>query len=133
MAVGIIVGTAFTAIVTSLVADVITPLIGIIMGGIDFTELSVTFKSFIFPEHNVVLNYGNFIQSIVRFFIIAVCVFFMVKAMNAFRRKRPAEEPKEPKIDEKIALLTEIRDLLKERNGDEVIPHSDPSENKSSD
>ncbi|MCL2755326.1 MAG: large-conductance mechanosensitive channel protein MscL [Oscillospiraceae bacterium] len=121
MAVGIIVGTSFTAIVNSMVADIITPLLGLLIGGIDFTELSLTIDSPIFEDFSITLAYGNFIQSIVRFTIIAVCVFFLVKLLNTFRRlatlrqnsdsgDEAEEEP--PKPDEQIVLLTEIRDLL---------------------
>jgi large conductance mechanosensitive channel len=118
MAVGIIIGTAFTAIVNSLVGDIVTPLIGLIIGGIDFSELSLTIKSFIFADYSVTLAYGNFIQSVVKFFIIAVCVFFIVKALNTFRRKKPPEpNPKVPSHEEKqLLLLEEIRDLLKLQN-----------------
>lgn len=110
MAVGIIVGTAFTAIVTSLVGDVITPLIGLLIGGIDFSQLSVKVTSPWFPDYTVTLAYGKFLQSVLSFFIIAICVFFMVKALNIFKRKK---EPEAPKPDEKLLVLKEIRDLLK--------------------
>jgi large conductance mechanosensitive channel len=110
MAVGIIVGTAFTAIVSSLVGDVITPLIGLLIGGIDFSQLSVKVTSPLFPDYTVTLAYGKFLQSVLSFFIIAICVFFMVKALNVFKRKK--EEP-EKKPDPQVVLLTEIRDLLK--------------------
>jgi large conductance mechanosensitive channel len=109
MAVGIVVGTAFTAIVRSLADDVITPLIGLLMGGIDLTELSITINSLFFTDYSVTINYGNFFQSVVSFFIIAVCVFFMVKALNTFRRKKL---PELPKPEAQVILLTEIRDLL---------------------
>lgn len=133
LAVGIIIGAAFTAIVSSLVNDIITPLIGMIIGGIDFTALSVTLPS-LFPDHQAVLNYGNFIQAVINFFIIALCVFMIIKAMNVLKVKTEQElnklknmkdeekKEEEAKEEEKpdpqaiqLELLTEIRDLLKEK------------------
>ena len=113
MAVGIIVGTAFTAIINSLVNDIVTPLFGLFIGGIDFSTLSFTVNSFIFPEHSVTVAYGEFLQALFSFFVIAICVFFMVKMINAFRRKKTPEQPAPAKPEEHIVLLTEIRDLLK--------------------
>ena len=109
MAVGIIVGSAFTAIVTSLNQDIITPLLGLILGQIDFAGLSVTVGS-------ATITYGNFIQAIITFFITALCLFVVLKAMNTFTAKLKAEEEAKeeaapPAAD--IQLLTEIRDLLK--------------------
>jgi len=112
MAVGIIVGTAFTAIVNSLVNDIVTPLLGIFMGGIDFSTLSLTIHSFLFEDYSVTIAYGLFMQAVVSFLIIAVCVFFIIKMLNAFRRKKPPK-PDPPKPEEHILLLSEIRDLLK--------------------
>jgi large conductance mechanosensitive channel len=109
LAVGIIIGAAFTAIVSSLVDDLIMPIIGIITGGINFTGLSVTVGE-------AALTYGNFIQAILNFLIIAFAVFWMVKAVNRFRKQEEKpEEPAAPTTEEK--LLTEIRDLLKARQG----------------
>lgn len=109
MAVGIIVGTAFTAIVNSLVKDMIMPFIGLITGGIDFTSLSLTIG-------DASIAYGNFIQAIISFLIIAFVVFCMIKFIGLIQRKKkeePAEEtaPEEP--SEEILLLREIRDSLK--------------------
>ncbi len=113
LAVGIIIGSAFTSIVNSLVNDVIMPVVGIIIGGIDFTSLEWVISPATETAGAVTLKYGNFIQSIVNFFIIAVAVFMMVKALNAFRKKKQQEPqaPKEPSED--IVLLREIRDLMK--------------------
>ncbi len=110
MAVGIIVGTAFTAIVNSLVKDVIMPFIGLITGGIDFTSLSLTIG-------DASITYGNFIQSVISFLIIAFVVFCMIKLITLMQRKKkeekPVEEAKPEEPSEEILLLREIRDSLK--------------------
>ncbi len=114
MAVGIIVGSAFTAIVTSLVNDLIMPLVGMLTGGVNIANLAVKVGT-------AELKYGSFLQAVINFLIIAFVVFSMVKAMNAARSKaealvgkKKAEEEKaeEEKPDPQIVLLTEIRDLL---------------------
>lgn len=108
MAVGIIIGSAFTAIVTSLVNDIIMPLIATLTGAITFTQLFVT-------VNNTIIPYGNFIQNVVNFLLTAFAVFIMVKAINSFHRKQeeePAPEP-EPEPSEEVLLLREIRDSLK--------------------
>ena len=110
LAVGIIIGLAFGKIVSSLVADIIMPPIGAIIGGINFTELKLTIKTF--AEDPVTINYGNFIQTLIDFLIIAFAIFLIVKAMNRFKKKEEAKPvPDESPAD--IQLLTEIRDLLK--------------------
>lgn len=110
MAVGIIIGGAFTAIVNSLVGDVITPFLGVITGGIDFTGISITVG-----EANIMI--GNFIQAIITFLLTALVIFSIMKMFNSLKRKEeeaPAPAPEEPApIPEDIALLMEIRDLLK--------------------
>jgi len=109
MAVGIIIGGAFTAIVGSLVADIITPIIGMVMGGVDFSSLAVTVGS-------ASITYGNFIQAIINFLIVAWVVFMIVKAMNKMKRKeeeKPAEPEAPAEPPEDIVLLREIRDSLK--------------------
>ena len=109
MAVGIIIGGAFTAIVGSLVADIITPIIGMILGGVNFSELAVTVGS-------AQLTYGNFIQAIINFLIIAWVVFMIVKSMNKMKKKeeeKPAEPEAPAEPPEDIVLLREIRDSLK--------------------
>ena len=88
LAVGVIVGGAFSKIVSSLVNDVMMPLIGIIIGGIDFTNLSITFK-------NATIYYGTFIQNIIDFLIIAACIFMFVKFMNKLTSYKKEEKPKE--------------------------------------
>ncbi|MBQ1502353.1 MAG: large-conductance mechanosensitive channel protein MscL [Firmicutes bacterium] len=118
MAVGIIIGTAFTAIVTSLVNDVVMPLIGWIFGGVDFSELKYVITPAVGDVPEAALYYGNFIQSIVNFLLIALVIFLMIKAINKFHKKHD-EEPEaeaEPEPSEEAVLLTEIRDLLKKDN-----------------
>lgn len=115
MAVGIIVGAAFGKIVSSFVGDVIMPPIGVLLGGVDFTDLAVTIKAAAGDAPAVVLSYGKFIQTIVDFLIIAFAIFVAVKAINSLKRKEQ-EAPKAPAAPPAdIVLLTEIRDLMKER------------------
>ncbi len=102
MAVGIIIGGAFTAIVKSLVEDIFTPLLGLILGQVNFKGLSI-------KVGDAQVMYGLFIEAIVTFLLTAFCVFLLIKTINRFRKKKE-EEPDEP--DPQIVLLTEIRDLL---------------------
>ncbi len=118
MAVGIIVGSAFTRIVNSLVQDLVTPLIGYLIKGINFTQIMYTFPDTIGTEAEVSLRYGAFAQTVIDFLLISLVVFLMVKLLNRLRRKKEAEKPvppPEPKHSDEAVLLTEIRDLLKER------------------
>jgi large conductance mechanosensitive channel len=110
LAVGIIIGAAFTSIVNSLVNDLIMPIIGMATGGVDFTRLSVIVG-------DAALTYGNFIQAVFNFLIIAFAVFWLVQAVNRFRKQEEekAADPAAPTTEER--LLTEIRDLLKAREG----------------
>ncbi len=112
MAVGIIIGAAFGKIVSSFVADVIMPPIGLLLGGVDFTDLAIVLKEAAGKEPAVVLSYGKFIQTMVDFAIVAFAIFLMVKAINSLKKKEE-EAPAEPSKQE--VLLTEIRDLLKEK------------------
>lgn len=108
MAVGVIIGGAFSKIVSSLVNDVMMPLIGIIIGGHDFTNLSI-------KVGNAKIMYGSFLQNIVDFLIVAFCLFTVIKIINRFKKKQEKNENKE-KIktpSEEVILLSEIRDLLK--------------------
>jgi len=115
MAVGIIIGAAFGKIISSLVADVFMPPIGVLIGGVDFTKLAFTLKEAAGNAPAVTLNYGNFIQAMVDFTIIAFVIFMAVKFINSLKKKEAAAPaaPTEPSREE--LLLTEIRDLLKER------------------
>lgn len=115
LAVGIIVGSAFTAIVTSLVNDIIMPIIGMIFGGIDFTYLKYVITPAVGDTAEAAIYYGSFIQSIVNFLLVAFAIFMMIKAINKFHRKEEVEEEKEEVPEEpaeEILLLREIRDLL---------------------
>ena len=91
MAVGIVIGAAFGAVVTSLVADIITPPIGMLLGGVDFTQLAITLKEATMDKEAVTINYGNFLQSIIDFLIIAWAIFLVVKGMNRLTRKEEAK------------------------------------------
>ncbi len=109
LAVGVVIGGAFSTIVTSLVNDIIMPLIGIVIGGYDFTSLSI-------KVGDSVIKYGSFLQNIINFLIIAFCIFMVVKIMNKFLDKYKKEEKKEaPKKSEEVVLLEEIRNLLKKK------------------
>ena len=115
MAVGVIIGAAFGKIVSSLVADVIMPPVGAMLGGMDFASLSITIKQAVADKPAVLLNYGKFIQTIIDFLIIAFTIFMAVKAMNKAKsvfEKEKAEEAA-PAKDETLETLKEIRDLLK--------------------
>ena len=113
MAVGIIIGGAFGKIVSSLVADVIMPPIGILLGGVDFTDLSITLKGASGEAKAVTLNYGNFVQTSIDFLIVAFAIFIMVKAINKLKRKEEEAPSKPPAPTKEGVLLGEIRDLLK--------------------
>ncbi|CGG46836.1 Putative large conductance mechanosensitive channel [Streptococcus pneumoniae] len=111
LAVGVVIGAAFGKIVSSLVKDIITPLLGMVLGGVDFTDLKITFgKSSIM--------YGNFIQTIFDFLIIAASIFMFVKVFNKLTSKKEEEEKEEeiPEPTKEEVLLGEIRDLLKQQN-----------------
>lgn len=115
MAVGIIIGAAFGKIVSSFVGDVIMPPIGVLVGGVDFTNLAIVLKEATPATPAVVLSYGKFIQTVIDFTIIAFAIFIAIKGINSLKRKEEAapEAPHAPSKEE--TLLTEIRDLLKEQ------------------
>lgn len=114
MAVGVIIGAAFGKIVSSLVDDVLMPLVGMVTGNVDFTGLVFQIGE---GEDAAVLKYGNFIQNTVDFIIVAFCIFLMLKGINKLNRKKekPAPEPEAPKGPTQEELLAEIRDLLKQK------------------
>ena len=122
MAVGVIIGGAFGMIVTSLVNDVLMPVISTLTGGIDFTNLFVTlgdgdFRTLAAAQEAgaAVLAYGQFIQNVIDFIILAFCIFLMIKGMNKLNRKKEEPAPEEPKGPTQEELLAEIRDLLKKQ------------------
>ena len=113
MAVGVIIGGAFGKIVTSMVNDIIMPVIGIITGKIDVSSLKFTIPSSVAGAEPVIVKYGQFLQNIINFLIICVCVFFIVKVINKLMKKEEAVKPAPKPTPEEI-LLKEIRDILKE-------------------
>lgn len=123
MAVGVIIGGAFGKIVSSVVGDLIMPAVGCLVGGMNFTDLKLTLKNAVMDGDTVVtpavtLNYGNFIQVTIDFLIIAFSIFLLIKAINTLSRKKkeePAAPPAPPAPSKEEVLLTEIRDLLKEK------------------
>jgi len=115
MAVGIIIGAAFGKIVSSFVNDVIMPPIGLLVGGIDFSELALTLKAATDTAPAVILKYGVFINTIIDFIIIAWAIFMVIKAMNSLKKKEEEKPASPPAPSEDVVLLTEIRDLLKKK------------------
>jgi len=126
MAVGIIIGVAFGKIVSSLVNDVIMPPIGMLLGGVNFTDLKIVIKDAVpaavdaagnaIPEvAAVTLNYGNFVQVVIDFLIIAFVIFLMIQAMNKLNKKEEPQPAPPPPPSKEEGLLTEIRDLLKNK------------------
>ena len=112
LAVGVVIGGAFGKIVSSVVADMIMPPIGVLMGGVNFTNLKMVLKEGVGEIPAVTLNYGNFIQSGVDFLIVAMAIFLMIKALNSMKKAEAAAPPPPPATE---VLLGEIRDLLKQR------------------
>ncbi len=120
LAVGVVIGAAFGRIVTSLVDDVIMPPIGYVTGGVDFSNLK-----YVLQEANeaaglteVSISYGNFVNSIIQFLIVAFCIFLVIKGINSLNREKPAEEAEEaapPAPTNEEVLLSEIRDLLRSK------------------
>jgi large conductance mechanosensitive channel len=116
MAVGIVIGAAFGKIISSLVADVVMPPIGILVGGVDFTKLAITLKEKVGDVPAVTLNYGSFIQTVVDFTIIAFAIFMVIKLINKLKKQEKAAPAPPPEPTKEELLLTEIRDLLKAKN-----------------
>ncbi len=114
MAVGIVIGGAFGKIVSSFVADVLMPPIGLLLGNVDFSDLAVTLQAAADGAQEVTLRYGIFVQTVIDFLIIAFAIFMVVKAMNSIKKKEeeaPPPAPPEPSKEE--VLLTEIRDAIR--------------------
>jgi large conductance mechanosensitive channel len=116
MAVGIIIGAAFGKIVSSFVGDVIMPPLGLLIGGVDFTDLAVTLKAATGDVAAVTLNYGKFIQTVFDFVIVAFAIFIAIKAMNKLKRKEEEQPAAPPAPSNEEVLLAEIRDLLKQKS-----------------
>ncbi len=123
MAVGVVIGAAFSAIVTSIVNDIIMPLVSLATGGIDFTNWFVALDGNKYETLEAAqtagaatLNYGNLISVVINFIIVALCIFFVVKAMNKFKKKEEPKKEEKPEKPADVKLLEEIRDLLKKSN-----------------
>ncbi|PTB83198.1 large conductance mechanosensitive channel protein MscL [Pseudidiomarina aestuarii] len=116
MAVGIIIGAAFGKIVSSFVADIVMPPIGMLIGGVDFADLAIVLREATADQAAVTVAYGKFIQTLLDFLIIAFAIFMVVKGMNSMKKKEEAAPPAAPpKPTPEQELLTEIRDLLKNK------------------
>jgi large conductance mechanosensitive channel len=120
MAVGVIIGGAFGKVVSSIVADVIMPPIGVLLGGVDFSDLAVTIQEASKTAAGVnvpavVISYGKFIQTVIDFTIVAAAIFLMIKVLSSFKKKEAAAPEAPPAPSNEELLLTEIRDLLKNK------------------
>jgi large conductance mechanosensitive channel len=115
LAVGVIIGGAFGKIVASFVNDVLMPPLGVLLGGVDFKDYKATLVEAIGDKAAVTLNYGMFLQNVIDFLIIAAAIFLMIKAMNSAKKKEEAAPAAPPAPSAEETLLTEIRDLLKEK------------------
>lgn len=116
LAVGVIIGGAFGKIVTSLVNDLLMPALGILLGGVDFTQLKYVITPAIGEIPESAIMYGTFIQSIVDFLIIAFSIFVFIRVFNRKKKEEPTPEPEPAKPSQEVLLLEEIRDLLKKNN-----------------
>ena len=115
MAVGIVVGGAFGKITTSFVNDVLMPPIGLLLGGVDFSDLSIELQAKTAEVEAVTLNYGDFINTVLDFIIIAFAIFLVIKAMNSMKKKEEEAPKPPPEPSKEEVLLTEIRDALRSR------------------
>lgn len=121
MAVGVVIGAAFGKIVSSLVDDIIMPLVGVATGGMNFTDFKWVIQKAVTDGQEIItpevsLNWGSWVQTVVDFLIVAFCIFIMVKFINQLRRKKVEQPAPAPEPTKEEALLTEIRDLLKAQN-----------------
>jgi large conductance mechanosensitive channel len=128
MAVGIIIGVAFGKIVSSFVGDVIMPPIGLLIGGVDFTDLALTLKAAEGDLPAVTLSYGKFIQTLLDFLILAFAIFMAVKVINRLKREEAVAPSLPPTPSPEETLLTEIRDLLKAQHGKEIERDTAPTD-----
>ncbi|MBP1665391.1 MAG: mscL [Bacteroidetes bacterium] len=113
MAVGIVIGAAFGKIVSSIVNDILMPPLGLLLGGVNFTDLKVVMKAATETVPAVTWNYGSFVQALIDFLIIAFAIFMLIKGINSMRKKEEAAPAPPPAPTKEETLLTEIRDLLK--------------------
>lgn len=113
MAVGIVIGGAFGKIVSSIVNDILMPPLGLLLGGVNFTDLKVVMKAATETAPAVTWNYGSFVQALIDFLIIAFAIFMLIKGINAMKKKEEAAPAPPPAPTKEETLLTEIRDLLK--------------------
>lgn len=121
LAVGVIIGSAFTAITNSVVNDIIMPIVGILTGGVDFSDMRIVLKPATETAAEVAIRYGALINSVLNFLIVSIVIFCMIKSINTLKDKTKKEEEAEksnvpPKKADDVLLLEEIRDLLKEKN-----------------
>ncbi|MDO5015538.1 MAG: large-conductance mechanosensitive channel protein MscL [Eubacteriales bacterium] len=119
MAVGVIIGGAFSAVVNSIVNDIFMPIIGQLLAGVDFSDLKIVLSQAVVEAGEVVqpevaIGYGMLIQKIINFLIIALCLFAVIKSINSLKKSEPKEEPAPPEKSAEVLLLEEIRDSLKE-------------------
>lgn len=117
LAIGVVIGAAFGKIVTSLVADIIMPVVGYVTGGVDFSKMKYVIKPGdpVNEIAEVAINYGNFINTIVQFIIVALVIFMVIKGMNSMKRKEEAAPAEPPAPSKEEVLLTEIRDALRNK------------------
>lgn len=115
LAVGVIIGAAFGKIVSSFVDDIIMPPIGLLLGGVDFSKLSITLKEAVGDKPAVLIRYGVFINVLITFLIIAFCIFLIVKGVNKMKKKQEVAPAAPPVATKEVILLTEIRDALRSR------------------
>jgi large conductance mechanosensitive channel len=115
LAVGVVIGAAFGKIVTSFVADVITPPLGLLIGGVDFSHLKVVLREGVAGKPPVTLNYGSFLQTTFDFVIVAAAIFAVVKVVNRFKRAETAAPATPAPPSDEVVLLTQIRDALAKR------------------
>ncbi len=115
MAVGVVIGGAFGKVVTSFVNDIIMPPIGMLIGGVDFSDLGLVLQEATADSDAVTLSWGNWVQTLVNFLIIAFSIFMVVKAMNSVKKKEEEKPAEPPKPSKEEVLLTEIRDALRNK------------------
>lgn len=115
LAVAVVIGAAFGKIVTSLVNDIIMPPIGYITGGVDFSDIKYVLKEAVGDTPEVSVNFGNFVNIVIQFIIVAFCIFLIVKGLNSLKKKEEAAPSAPPAPTKEEVLLTEIRDLLKNK------------------